>query len=227
MPRKQSNSISSRSKRVAESGFLDLIGSDSMDYQPATFDNVAQALYDVALEFITIAKNNLEKADKVSTGDLSDSIIPLEVQINGKIYSLQISVASYYDFVNKGVKGWEKGGGNSPYQFKKPGKRGSGNKQSKFVSSIRKWIIREGLQTNAKEVGHSSSTKRDSNRKRKAKFTDTSTRTAIIIASQIRRRGLEPTHFWDDSISSLTDIMKAKFSNALKADVITNLTTYK
>lgn len=220
MPRQ---TIAKNATKAANSGALDLIGVDSKDYKEVKFDSVIESLYEVALAFIKVARENLESADKVSSGGLSDSIIPLETTINGKIYTIQISIASYYDFVNKGVKGWQRGGGNSPYQFKHPQKGGSGSKQSKFVNSIRKWLIREGLSQRAKEVGHKKSNSRDSVRKRRATNTDTSTRTAIVIASQIRRHGIEPTGFWDKALIEVDSIMSRKFGEAFKYDIISNL----
>lgn len=226
MPRGKVSSIRALQDRALKNKRIELssIGGDEADFQPVTLDAVTTALYELAEEFILIARNNLNKADKVSTSALMDSIVPTKVMINGDILSIDISILSYYKFVDKGVKGWQKGGGNSPFQFKKPTKGGAKGRTSKFVTSIRKWIIREGLGQRASAVGHPASKSRDSKRKQKNKFTDTSTRTAIIIAANIRRRGLEPTHFFENTEQEMVKKIKDKFALALKIDIINNLT---
>lgn len=223
MPRGKVSSIRSLQDRALKNNKLDLIGEDESSFQPISLDAISTALYEIAEEYILTARNNLNKADRVSTGALVDSIIPTQILVNGEILSIGININSYYKFIDKGVKGWLKGGGDSPYQFKKPTKGGARGKASKFVASIRKWIIREGLSQRAAKAGAGKS--RDSTRKAKAKFTDTSTRTAIIIAASIRRRGLDPTHFWRDTEEQMIGKIKSKFALALKIDIINNLTS--
>lgn len=207
--------------RALEENFLDLLGSDSDDFAPVTLDEVSKVLYDVALEYVILAKQNLADVDRVSAGSLSDSIIPTRVSINGSVYNIDINILDYYKFVDKGVKGWQSGGGNSPYQFKAPvkGKR-YGQKASAFVTSIRKWVIKEGLSSRATKKPI---TRRETSRLKKSAFTDTSTRTAIVIAAAIRRRGLEPTNFWTDAETEMGKRIGELFGLALKIDIINSL----
>lgn len=220
---KYQNSQARIQKRVAESDFLDMLGEDEQSFKPVSLDAVSQTLFDVALEYIEVARQNLIAADKISSGGLGDSMVPTNVVINGKVFTIGIEIASFYKFVDKGVKGWQSGGGSSPYQFKKPepGKK-HGPKASKFVASIRKWLIREGLKQRSSSVNKAVSS-RESKRMNSKSFTDTSTRTAIVIAANIRRHGLEPTGFWKDTETEMIKRIKERFKLALIVDIKDNL----
>lgn len=207
-----------RQQSVLDSGFLDLMGSDRLDFPPVALDQIAGTLAELAIEFITKARENLESADKISSAFLADSIVPTQVEIFGSIYQLDINVADYYDFVNKGVKGWQdEKGGNSPYQFKKT------HPSRAMVNDIRKWIIKEGLKGKGKEnrrlVG-----RRDLQRR---SIRDTSTDAARSIAYNVKRKGIAPSHFWDKTVEEMTREVENRLSAALKIDIINNLTNTK
>lgn len=221
MPRASApkNSLRQLQDKALKDNSLELIGADELSFAPISMDAVQAALYELAIEFMLEAKKNLDIADKVSKGALMDSIIPTSIEINGEVLTIGISVLEYYKFVDKGVKGWQSGGGNSPYQFKAPS-GGKHDGKSKFVEAIREWVIREGIKTSAASTKGKS---RDSKRKSKKKFTDTNTRTAIIIAGNIRKRGLEPTHFWTKTEDEMMKRIKDKFKVALKVDIINNI----
>jgi hypothetical protein len=213
-------SISSRQREVLSTNFLDLTGSSRLEYAPPSLDNLADQLAVFATEFAELARQKLDAADRVASGALADSIIPTRVTIFGKVFKAEIKLADYYDYVNQGVKGWEdKNGGSSPYQFKHyTGK--SGMKNGKMVTAIRKWIIKEGLKGTARENNHPRARHRDQQR---AKITDTSTRTAIIISKSIRKYGLKPSHFWTDTQNEMKQKMADAFGRALKIDIVNNL----
>lgn len=224
MPSKPVKSMRSLQDEFANGMEVNLIGLNQQDYEkPVVLDAVEATLYEIAEEFIKIAVKNLEGSDRVSTGFLANSIVPTDIEINGSIYTVNINIAKYYDFVNQGVKGWQVAGFSSPYQFKPPNK-GIGKKNSKMVSAIEEWVKREGLQLRAKEIGHSTSKKRDSLRKnRKSVEMDTTRQTAIVISAQIRRRGLKPTHFLTKAEAAIVKVVNDKFGTALKVDIIKNL----
>jgi hypothetical protein len=212
--------MASRQQQLINSGFLDLTGESRLDYGPVSLDSLTEALAAFALEYAELAREKLDKVDRTASGHLSDSIIPTRVTIMGKTYKVDIKLANYYDFVNQGVKGWaDEKGGNSPYQFKRyQGK--SGMKSGKMVTAIRKWIIKEGLKGRGKENAHPKATRRDQTR---AKITDTSTRTAIIISKSVRKKGLKPSHFWTDTQKEMQGRIKDALGKALKVDIINNI----
>lgn len=208
-------SISKRQAQVLNTDYIDLLGEDSNNYAPASFPGVVDQLYNLALLLIESGQDELRAADKVSSGKLADSIAAQPMVIMGSVYSIDIDMASYYDFVNQGVNGWAKGYG-SPYNFKKfAGK--SGRKSGAMVTAIRKWLIREGLQSRAK---FRPITERETKAK---KITDTSTKTAIIISKAVRKNGIKPSHFWDRAVDK-TELAAADiFGEAFKIDIINAL----
>ena len=216
--RTESQTISARQKQIINSGYLDLLGESISQSEIVSLDTITDSLYYLAAKYAEIATNNLEKSNAVASGALSDSIKVLPIQILGKVYSISIRIADYYKFVDQGVKGWaDEKGGNSPYHFKKY-KGKSGQKNSKMVTAIRKWLISQSLQSTSikKPITH---------RERKQKsITDTSTQTAIIISRSIRKKGLRSTHFWTDANSQIQLIAENEFEAALRIDVINSIT---
>lgn len=71
-----------------------------------------------------------------SSGDLIDSIGQPEINVSGNSLTMTISLADYYDYTNKGVKGWKssKNAPNSPYQYKTKGMNDEGRK------SVTRWV---------------------------------------------------------------------------------------
>lgn len=213
-------SIASRQRQLLNSGFLDLSGSGKIEYGEISLDSLTDVLAAYASQFVEMARQKLDAADRAASGALSDSIIPTKVTIFGKIYQVDIKLAAYYDFVNQGVKGWQdQKGGSSPYQFKQYSGR-SGQKSSKMVTAIRKWIISEGLKGRDKVNAHHRATKRDQAR---ASITDTSTSMAIGISRSIRKKGLKPSHFWTDTKKEMAQKIASELSKALKIDIINNI----
>lgn len=181
-----------------------------------------KALIAIAGEFALNAGENLRAVDSIASGELEKSVVPLEPVVNGKRVTLDIEVASYYDFVNKGVKGWkDKKGSNSKYQFKKPVKRsGPYTGSSKMVNSIRKWLIKEKRKTTDKSKNIKKFPISERERKRGLQVSDTSTKTAIKIAGIVRRQGLRKTGFWDKAVATLEQTIDEKVGLAAKIDII-------
>jgi len=211
-------SISARQKQLLNSGYLDLLGENYGNYQVMKLEAVTDSLYYLAAKYVEFATKNLEKADRVASGALSSSIAALPMEIMGTVYSVSIKLDDYYKFVDQGVKGWaDEKGGDSPFQFKNYGR--SGKKNSKMVTAIRQWLIKQGLQgTSANK--HKSIYARE---RKNASITDTSTQTAIIISKSIKKKGLTPSHFWRDAERSVMQIAEAEFAAAIKVDIIQSI----
>lgn len=213
-------------QRAIDNGFLDFIGQDEGDFEPVLFEAVTAVLVDLAIQYVITGQENVRKADRISSATLSDSIAPSTINITGDTFSIDINIADYFDFVNKGVKGWQDGGGNSPYQFKQYS-RGGGNGKSKMVNAIRKWLIKEGLKQRTSSINQPlKGNLREHSRIVRKGNSDSSTRTAIVIALNIKRHGLEPTGFWDKTYEQMKTTVEQQFALALKVDIINNLTSW-
>jgi hypothetical protein len=209
-----------RQSNLLNTGFLDLLAKDSrkgVDVRDPVYSlsEVSDTLIYLAGKYIEMAQEKLSNRDHVASGALSASMIMSKVAVMGKVYSIEVSLADYYKFVDKGVKGWadEKGSG-SPYSFK-----------TKFVSkkmmeSVRKWIIREGLKGRGKE-NKKGFGRRDVKR---SKITDTSTAAAYAISYNIKKKGLRGSNFWSDTHKEMTQIVKDELGKALKVDIINIIT---
>jgi hypothetical protein len=210
------NSISSRQKTVVDNGFLDLLGSGPDQFKAPSLDAVTATLVELAALYIQKGTDKLNAKDKVSSGYLSDSMIASPVQVLGKTYVVEISLASYYKFVDQGVDGWNQSQG-SPYKFKNyQGK--SGKKSSPMVEAIKKWLVREGLQGTA--TGYKPITRRE---RFQRSITDANTSRAIAITKAIRKKGLAPTHFWSETEKEMLPIATKMFGEAIKIDIINSL----
>lgn len=205
--------------QLLSSGGLDNIGSSKYEYEDVSLNAIASTLVAVAAEFQQDAVSNLQKADRIATGHLEDSIHFENIKVAGSKLSIDIKVAEYYKYVDKGVKGWAGTGGDGTFQFKKPSGH-SGQKTSEMVTAIRKWLIREGLkQRNNK---YKPISKRERKRAKKS-FTDTSTSTAIVVAAAIKRRGLKKTNFWGKAVKDMQKDIAKKFGKASKIDIIESI----
>jgi hypothetical protein len=214
-------SFTKRQLQVINNKIIDLNSDSPNDYK--TFDGKAleTALYNIAVEFINSAVDNLNAADRVASGGLLESIRPSEIIVLGKKMTINISVLDYYKFIDQGVKGWKSGEpANSPYAFKAPAGK-SGKKSSEMVTAIRKWLIKEGLKAKAtsKNPKHAISSRES----RRQKITDTATSTAIMIAGIVRSKGLKRTNFWTDAEATASAFAEKEFETALTISVINSL----
>ena len=214
-------SFSKRQQQVINNKLIDLNSDSPSRFKEFDGKALETALYNIAVEFINSAVDNLNAADRVSTGGLLESIKPSEIVVMGKKMTINISVLDYYKFIDKGVRGWQSGEpGDSPYAFKAPAGRG-GKKSSEMVTAIRKWLIKEGLKSNAtsKNPKHAISARES----RRQKITDTSTSTAIMIAGMVRKKGLKKTNFWTDAEAKASAFAEKEFETALSISVINSL----
>lgn len=217
------SSITKRQQQAIERNLIDLNSDEPYQYKELDGQPFEIALNNVAAAFIEAAADNLDKADRVSSGALLDSIKPSEINISGGTMSIDISVLEYYKYIDQGVKGWQSGNpSDSSFAFKQPQKGGSGKKSSEMVTAIRKWLIKEGLAS--KTLSRKSPTHAISSReKRRQKITDTATSTAIKVAGIIRKQGLKKTNFWTDAGNTASKVAEAEFGQALTISIINSI----
>jgi hypothetical protein len=171
--------------------------------------------------FIKRVKDNLKKANKVDTGTLSTDIAKGDLIKEGSSYSLDIGYpvgsagAKYYDFVNKGVKGFKSGQPNSPYSFKSayPSMNGP------MVNAIQKWVKRNALSQRREDQKYNLS---GLQKKRKSVAQlNTGRTTAYLIARKIKQRGLPKTGFFDNAVDQVfNQQFYDKMSKAVGADLV-------
>ena len=171
--------------------------------------------------FIKRVQDNLKKANKVDTGTLSTDITEGELIKQGSTYSLDIGYpassagAKYYDFVNKGVKGFKSGQPNSPYSFKSAYPSINGP----MVNAIQKWVKRNALSSRREDQKFNLS---GLQRKRKSiAQLNTGRTTAYLIARKIKQRGLPKTGFFDNAVDEVfNQQFYDKMGKAIGADLV-------
>ena len=171
--------------------------------------------------FIKRVQDNLIKANRVDTGTLSTDITEGELIKQGSSYSLDIGYpkssegAKYYDFVNKGVKGFKSGQPNSPYRFRSayPSMNGP------MVNAIQKWVKRNELSSRREDQRFNLS---GLQKKRKSVAQlNTGKTTAYLIARKIKQRGLPKTGFFDNALDEVfNQQFYDKMGKAIGADLI-------
>jgi hypothetical protein len=182
---------------------------------------IEKMLVAYAARFIFAAQNNLKKANKVDTGTLEKDLSQGDIIRQGSTYSIDIGYpvdsagAKYYDFVNKGVKGFKSGQPNSPYSFKSayPSMNGP------MVTAIQKWVKRNGLASRREDQKYNTS---GLQRKRKSvSELNTGRTTAFLIARKIKQRGLPKTGFFDNAVDEVfNQQFYDKMGKAIGADLV-------
>lgn len=194
--------------------FLNDIGESSGSFAPPSFDEVVMKLVQIGQMYADLIKDKFNKADAISGGKGVDSIKPLDVQIMGTVYTIDIQAADYLAFVDAGVNGWASSR-NSPYSFKTHGV----DPESEMVASIKAYLVREG------KMGTDKTKKSDSTKeyKRRSIGTSVETRQAVTMAYMIKRSGIKPRHAIRLAETEMTKIISENFASALRVDIINNL----
>jgi hypothetical protein len=203
-------SIQQAQTQLLSGSFLDTLG-QSRDDVGVSLDKTDSAILRAASRFITDCQNNLIKADRNSSGALSDSITPRVIEFGNGINIVQILVAPYYKFVDSGVQGLKGGTSKKGYKFRNQGVSKS------MLDSLEAWVKREGIAfRNTKKAV----TVREQKR---ATITSVSRSTAYGIGVSIKRKGLKPTMFWTDALNELEKDILTGVADALRLDIIENL----
>ena len=186
--------------------YLDRVGTDINEFEKATagLKGLEYYLTLSAVNFILKVQENLNNEGKVDTGALINQIDKTSVITSGNELNISIGypkdsdAAKYYDFVNKGVKGYKSGTPNSPYSFKsnKP------NPNKEMVFNIAKWLRRNasiGRRQDEKAI----ITQGQRKRKSLTKMVDENKRfksLAFAVAKSIKQKGIKKSGFFDDAI---------------------------
>lgn len=191
---------------------IDLLGEEQQDFKAFKLTDLADTMAWLAALYTQKLNENLSEADASSSGFLADSIIPLDVQVLGSVYTVEIQAATYAKFIDEGVDGWAKSRG-SQYKFKTKGV----DPNSEMVKSIKEWLIREGsFSRNVRTQLSRRETKQKS-------IQDAATRNAVSVAYMIKRQGIKPTRFWSKATDEMTRIVEVELAKALKVDIINSI----
>ena len=200
-------SMAQAQSALLNTGFLDTLGQNRDDVG-VSLSATDAAVIRAAARFVQDARDNLIKADRVSSGQLEKSIVPRVKQWENGVNIIQIMVADYYKFVDRGVKGLKGGNSLSGYQFR------TANPSKKMVAAIEAWIRHEKLTfRNTKKAVSPREHKRQS-------VAQLSNSAAYMVARSIKRKGLKPSRFWTDAIEELEKDIATGVASALRIDVI-------
>lgn len=112
----------------------------SKEYVPYEAESLIEKLgIDFRLKCIEL----LNQRGVTASGKLEDSISQPNIVKDGSKITMTITMADYYDYTNKGVKGWAESSRapNSPYQFKTKGMNAAGRKSiEEYVRSGQKKV---------------------------------------------------------------------------------------
>ena len=144
--------------------------------------SLTEAVADIVLswtdELIQDMRTDLDRQVKSKRNNLAQSISPsLIVTRNG--VSMELSLADYYDFVDKGVNGMQ-GNQGSIYSYK------TARPSKKHAQAIAEWITDAGIDFKG----------RGSDNYAKARLN-----AAYAMATSIKKKGLKPKPFFDKNIN--------------------------
>lgn len=218
-------SISQIQNELINDGTIEAIAKDLEsrgDGKITDLSFVENTIIEFAVAFIEKVKENLNKANAIDTGKLSDGISKGELIRKGGEYALEVGydpdsqAAKYYDFVNKGVKGTDSGRpSDSPYQFRSRTPSYNGP----MVNAIQKWVKRNAL-AQRRETSKSTVTALQTKRKSVSEL-NTGRTTAFLIARSIKRKGLKRTGFFDNAVDEyFGDVFTDTIAKAMVADIV-------
>ena len=205
--------------------FLESVATNQ-SYDLATRSIVDRYMLESAKAFIDRAKDNIRKKNLIASGDL-ESQLTFETEVGADTYILYIgypaesTAAKYYDYVNKGVRGYTSGSPNSIYSFKSP------FPNRKMAASIFSWANR--LRIRDKYEAEAIKTKFGKKRARITKMiseAENKKRLAYAISSSIKKKGIKRSLFFDnakdfafgrDFVNGLSKIMGKEVSLVIKS----------
>lgn len=189
--------------QLVNDGYLDKLGNDRTDYAelnqlPAT----KQMIILSAASFIEKVKEELQRLGKVSSGNLEDGITSGELLEDRSGYEIDLgyqsddSAAKYYDFVNKGVRGFDSGSPASPYGFK------SLKVSKDMVKSILLWYRKRGnaVRREDQKKKLSSTQRKNKSLKKTVDASKNLQSLAYATAVSIKKKGIKTTGFFDRSV---------------------------
>lgn len=152
-----------------------------------------------------------------SSGKLEDSISQPIIIVKGSQITMQIKMADYYDYTNKGVKGWADSSKapNSPYQFKTKGMNAKG------VKSIEAYI-KSGAKkvTTFSNYGAYKELEKKFSRKGSKELIDFQVKNAVF---GIKKKGIKAKRWFDDAVKDVFGDFQEVMAEAYGNDIVVSL----
>lgn len=179
--------------------------------------NVEDSFLKLGLDFRKRCIEYLNQRAVTASGNLEDSIEQPDISISGSKITMTISMADYYDYTNKGVKGWADSSKapNSPYQFKSKGMNSEGRK------SIEQYVRSGAKKVTQFSQAYKELEKKFSRRGGKGLF-EFQVNNAIF---GIKKKGIRAKRWFDDAVKDVFGDMGEVVAEAFGKDIIVTFQT--
>jgi hypothetical protein len=197
---------------TSKNDFLSSIGSDEF-----ILAEVTNELQKKGLEFRLKCIELLNQRAVTSSGKLEDSISDPIITVKGSQITMQIKMADYYDYTNKGVKGWADSSKapNSPYQFKTKGMNAKGVKSIEaYIKSGAKKVITFSNYGAYKEL------EKKFSRKGGKELIDFQVKNAVF---GIKKKGIKAKRWFDDAVKDVFGNFQEVMAEAYGNDIVVSL----
>lgn len=189
--------------QLVNDSFLDKLGNEQTDFAALNeLPSTKQIVILSAANFIQKVQEELQRAGKISSGNLEDGITSGDLIEDRGGFEIDLGyqdtdpAAKYYDYVNKGVSGYESGQPSSPYSF-------NSLKVSKaFVKSILQWYRKRGnaARNEDQKKGLSANQRKNKSLKRRVDKAKQLQSLAYATAVNIKKKGIKKTAFFDKAV---------------------------
>lgn len=188
---------------LVNDSYLDKLGNERTDYVGLNeLPSTKQIIILSAANFIQKVKDELQKQGKISSGNLEDGITSGELIEDANGYEIDLGyrdidpTSKYYDFVNKGVKGFSSGKPNSPYSFK------SLKVSKSMVKSLLLWYRKRGNAARREDQKKKLSATQRKNKRLKKQIDAAASLKSLAYATavSIKKKGIKKSGFFDKSV---------------------------
>lgn len=159
----------------------------------------------------------LNQRGVTASGKLEDSISQPIIVTEGSKITMTITMADYYDYTNKGVKGWAESSRapNSPYQFKTKGMNAAGRK------SIEEYVRSGQKKVTTFSPAYKELEKKFSRRGGK-QLIDFQIKNAIF---GIKKKGIRAKRWFDDAVKEVFGDVGQVMAEAFGKDITVTFTS--
>lgn len=223
-------SINRNQIQALRDGYIQKIGSG--DYKVLNSKKLPileQALVEFGLEFNDAIVANLEKAGAIGKGKLAEPSVPTITKFGTK-YVLNLGYPTgseqikYYDYINKGVKGYKSGKPtDTPYSFK------NAYPNRKMAASIFSWLNTARKKASADNVSTSPTESKRQGLKKLVTDANNKRALAYAISTNIKKRGITQTKYFDNAVAqvfnkSFTDTVAYAVISDAAVRIVANIT---
>lgn len=198
-------------QQALDEGFVDL--NVSKQVVAVDFANdLKNTMKQLANVYTAGLQDSLRKKKSITSGKLADSIKPRDAKVGKNSVSIDIETLRYASFIDEGVDGWHKSRG-SRFKFKTKGVDPKGQ----HVKSMKEYLATKQSQARNVKVAISE-------RERAGKsIVDASTRAAMTAAFMVKKYGIKPNRFWQETTDEFREFMEEELGTAVKIQIINTL----